>query len=263
MVVLLSVATLGIIGSIRSAPQGAVLAETGRPATARPVAAADPDPGPSDGASSAVGSMTGPTLERRVSQGAPAILSWTDSFGRRRLQIILPIHNDGDAPLRVSEVATSYRLLDGDREVARGSFVALPPVVEPGATGYLVDTRADAWAVGTALAVRADVVATVVPRPDLRVTLVDLRLREVIGGGMGITAKGRNDGARASGRVVVGAIALDATGRPIGAVVDRQDIRSLAPGATQGVVSDVAAGAPPVVAADVASLIGVAFEEAP
>ncbi len=191
------------------------------------------------------------------------VIAWTDSFGRRRLQVIVPVRNESSAWLEVSKRHSRYRLMSADQELARGTFEALPPLLEPGGTGYLVVTREDPSDGRGSLTVKTSIVAVPATEPDMTLSVTGLALDAAIGGGMRASGLVHNDGPHDTGPLTVGAVALAEDGRPLGIVLDMHDIVRIAPGDSQTFRTDVAAGAPAVRATAVETVIAVAFGSGP
>ncbi|MEO5885321.1 MAG: hypothetical protein ABIQ58_07410 [Candidatus Limnocylindrales bacterium] len=196
--------------------------------------------------------------------GVPAILTWQDSFGRSRLQIILSVRNDDTGWVRFPREGSTYQVLDGDREVASRTYFALPAVIGPGETAFLVDTLgAPGVELRRGLTAVSDVVAVPTDRPTFALSITDLRLTSGLGGALRATGEVRNDSESTTGQVVAGAIALDRDGAPLAVVFDTFDVGRLDPGATRAFVTDTQPGGPPVIDGTVSVVVGVAFDVGP
>jgi hypothetical protein len=194
-----------------------------------------------------------------IAVGQVAIRTWQDSFGRSRLQIIVPVRDDDTRWAAFPTARSTYRILDNAREIASGTFTALPTVIGPGATAYLVDTI-NVPALTRRLSATSDVSVVATEPPALSLSVTGLRLTSGIGGGMRATGRVHNDGAATSGLVVAGAIALDRHGTPLAAVYDAIDVGRVEPGEARPFATDYDPGAPPVSANTIGELLGVAFE---
>ena len=196
-----------------------------------------------------------------LSVGRPVVRTWTDSFGRSRLQVILTVRNTDVRWVRFSAARSTYGILDGTRRVTGGVFTALPAVIAPGETAYLVDTLS--------------VPVAGLPRSLSTETHVDARrqsfppstYRSRACGSRteSVAACGRRDVSLTVGQVVTrpvtaAAIVVDRDGRPLAALYDSMDVRRLDPGEARPFVTDYAPGAPPVDPGTIGEVIGVAFE---
>jgi hypothetical protein len=154
--------------------------------------------------------------------------------------------------------------LDETREVATGTLTALPAVIGPGETAYLVDTINIAVVELTrALSGEPDVAIVPTERPAARLSVTHLRLTGGVGGGLQATGQVRNDGGTATQPVTAGAVALDRQGRPLAAVYDIVDVGRVDPGETRPFATDYEPGAPPVSAVSIGKSVAVAFETDP
>ncbi len=196
-----------------------------------------------------------------LSVGRPALRSWTDSFGRSRIQVIVEVRNDAAGWVTFPSAASTYRIMDGAREVALGAFTALAAVTGPGETAYLVDTiSVAAGDLTPRLSAEQNVVAVPTNRPAVTLSISRLRLTDGIGGGVRATGLVRNDGDEATRTVIAGVIALDRDGRPLAAVFDTTDVGQLNPGDARRFTTDANPGGPPVTTGGIGELVGVAFE---
>lgn len=199
-----------------------------------------------------------------VSVGPLAIRTWKDSFGRSRLQVIVPVRNDDARWVQIVGTSSTYRIIDAGGEAASGAFVALPAMIGPGETAYLVDTIS---VPGIELKRNLSAELNVVSRPTgpapMRLSITGLRLASGVGGDMSATGLVQNDGETATRRVIAAAIALAPDGRPLGAFYDTFDIGRLEPREARTFVTDYHPGGPPIVDTIIAKLIGAAFEVAP
>lgn len=199
-----------------------------------------------------------------VSMGLPAVRTWRDSFGRSRLQIIVPVRNDDAGWVHIVGKSSTYRIMDAAGEAASGTFVALPASIGPGETAYLVDTMSvPGIELKRNLSAEPDVVSLPTEPPPIRLSITGLRLVSGVGGDMRATGLVHNQGETATRRVIAAAIALAPDGRPLGAVYDTFDIGRLEPGEARSFVTDYHPGGPPIVDTIIPKLIGAAFEIAP
>ncbi|MEO6350817.1 MAG: hypothetical protein ABIP53_09205 [Candidatus Limnocylindrales bacterium] len=196
-----------------------------------------------------------------LSVGRAYIHTWEDSFGRSRLQVILAVRNDNARWVRFPAAGSTFRIFNETSEVAGGAFVALPAVIGPGETAYLVDTvNVPVVELTRALSAESDVAALYTDAPTVMLSITGLRLTSGTGGGMRATGRVHNDGGAGTGPVIAGAIALDRNGRPLAAVYDTIDVGRVDPGDSRPFATDYEPGAPPVTAAMVDGVVGVAFE---
>lgn len=196
-----------------------------------------------------------------LSMGQAAIRTWKDSFGRSRLQVILPVRNDDTRWVRFLETSSLYRIVGDAGEVASGAFIALPAVIGPDETAYLVDTISIPGVERTrGLLVEPEVAGLPTDPSTTSFSITGLRLVSGIGGDMRATGLVHNEGGRATTGVIAGAIVLDRDGRPLGAVYDTFDVGRLGPSETRKFVTDFYPGGPPVDESVIGELIGAAFE---
>ena len=255
------IASIALVANVaRPDPEGGVLgaiASPGSPSVSR-------SPGRTDGApdrrpAGSFASPASPASDAPVADDPPVVIAWTDSFDRRRLQIIVPVRNTGDERIRIVG-SSGYRLMGTDGELARGDFTVLPALVEPGGTGYLVETRDDPSDGRLGFDVETTITAVRTKERGPRLSVSGLEVDQAIGGGMRARGRVDNDGPGPARPVTVGAIALDEDGQPLGAVVDTHDITRLRGGEGQTFATDVAAGAPVIVPADIETVVAVAFQ---
>jgi hypothetical protein len=189
----------------------------------------------------------------------PALVTWKGAFGETRVQVIVPVRNDGEGWMSIPRSGSTYRLLDSDSEVASGIFTAaLPSTIGPGQTGYLIDTLSATFVSSSEpLSTTAEV--KVVPSEAPTYTLSVSNLRASVGteGGLRVEGRVQNDGRTATTWVIAGAVAVGSDGRPLGAVYEPSDIGRLEPGSSFHFTCEYP-GAPPVTNA--ARLVGVAFD---
>ncbi len=176
----------------------------------------------------------------------------------------MPVRNDDDRWVLLADAASTYRVAASGREMAAGSLFALPTLIGPGETAYLVDTvTIPAIETIKDLVAESDVVALPTDPPDSSMTVTDLRLAEGIGGALLASGTVHNDSRSTTRRVVVGVIALGRNGTPMAVFHDSFDIGRLDPTESKSFETDYEPGGPPVVDATVRKLIGVAFEVGP
>ena len=218
--------------------------------TAAPAAASAP-PGTPAATSGAQGILVAQTSQR----------TWRGSLGELRLQVIATVRNTGSTWIRLTRSASSYSVLNrSHRTVAGGVFTAaLPELIAPGETGYLVDTLSLAFGNPRDFATsRAHVKASPAAAPQVQLSVPSVSIS--IGAGRGLRAVGevRNDGGVTARSVVTGVVVLDSAGRTLAAVYDLTDTPQLDPGASNQFDTEYP-GAPPVGREEAAELIGFAF----
>jgi hypothetical protein len=152
--------------------------------------------------------------------GDPTIVSWPGVSGSTAGQVIVTVRNDGERPVDpdvlVGDRMTMAHLLDGDGEElpggdARVQLHAVPYILGPGETGYLVGAFDLAEPADRIADARVEVNAT---QADARAP-VSIEDFELVDGEGGVGGAGRMvwDG---SGTAVARAIALDVDGTPLG-----------------------------------------------
>lgn len=243
-----------VLGAVRPGPGDVIVDKP--PVVASPSNVPDPkSPAVSNGGAGDL--HTDPAL----SMGQAAILTWKDSFGRSRLQVILPVRNDDTRWVRFLATSSRYRVVGDAGEVASGAFIALPAVIGPDETAYLVDTiSVPGVERAQGLSVEHEVTGLPTEPSTTSFSITDLRLVSGVGGDMRATGLVHNDGGTASRGVTAGAIALDRDGRPLGAVYDTFDVGRLGPSEARRFVTDFDPGGPPVDESVIGELIGAAFE---
>jgi hypothetical protein len=255
-------AVLGIAHAGAPSPAGpssVAIAPTAVASAAAASSAAPPTPAAS---SMSVGpAKTGSGVDVPVSVGPGSVITWQGLYGETRMQVIVPVRNAGPGWVALQRSSSTYRVLDATgREIGSGVFTAaLPAAIGPAQTSYLVETVSAAFVVGRGVpSVEADVKAVGSDPPTVTLTVSDLNATTAADGGLRVTGKVRNDGTSSTGWVVAGAVVLDGTGRPIGAVYDPGRIGTIETGAS--VAFDTAyPGAPPIKGAGT-TLVGVGFE---
>ncbi len=196
-----------------------------------------------------------------MSVGQAVIRTWTDSFGRSRLQLIVPIRNDDARWVHFPRATSTYRILDGSRRVVSGTFTALAAVTKPGGTAYLVDTiSVSAGDLTRQLSAEWDVDVVPASPPAVTLSVRSLQLTDGIGGILRATGLVHNDGGEASRSVIAGAIALDRDGTPLAAVFDTTDVGRVEPGEARRFTTDSNRSGPPVTEGAISDVIGIAFE---
>jgi hypothetical protein len=278
VVLLIAIPVVGVVALGRVAPSsdrplsGGVLGLTASPPTAiahsnsgPPSAGTSPAGGrasePAPTASNAVGEARS-AQQPRITVGDGVALSWSGPYGERRIQVIVPVHNDGAEWLALPQSTSTYRVEDAKgREVASGVFTAaLPAAVAPHETGYLVDTVSAAFVAWRGRAVvDATVKAVALRPPSSTLHVTDLAVSTAPDGGLRVSGQIHNDGTTASGWVVAGAVVLDGAARPLGAVYDPGRIGRMEAGSSQP-FDTTYPGAPAPPASKATTLVGVAFE---
>ena len=190
-----------------------------------------------------------------------SLRTWRGSLGELRLQVIVGVRNGGTAWMRLTRSASTYSVYNAShRVVAGGVFTtALPEVIGPGQTGYLVDTLSVAFGNPKDFArsrVKVSASPTQPPQTHLVVSSVSISMSA----DRGLKAGGevRNDGESTVRSIVAGVVVLDGKGRPLAAVYDLTDAPQLDPGATIAFETEYP-GAPPVGPESAAKLLGYAF----
>jgi hypothetical protein len=143
--------------------------------------------------------------------------------------------------------------------VAEGVFTAaMPEVIGPGETAYLVDTLSatfvDPREFRTA---EATVDAIAAAKPDLTLSVGEIELSKGPGGGLRATGVVRNDGVTGARSVVAGVVAIGPDGQAIGAVFDLTDVGNLEPGEAVAFDTEYPGAAP--VEGNPPEIIGYAF----
>jgi hypothetical protein len=243
----LAAALVVLIGSVllqsrTPAPSGAVL---GLQPEATPVATGRSQPSAGDAATGVELTVTSKHLE-----------TWPDVLGAWHGQAIARVRNDGAAAVTLTPAEARATITSDGSVVYEGPMdAAIPPVLEPGAEGYLI--------VGFPLPGEpAEPNASLVPAATDATDIVELEVhdagmirepgRTVVKG----TASNPSDQAVRQG--VVGAIAMDDAGEPVAAFVDEASLGLLEAGATR----DFEAAnppAPPIRPADVTDLVVIAW----
>jgi hypothetical protein len=244
------------VGAVPSSSAIAVVA-TPTPPSSSPAALASPAVASSPAAASQAPGATG-----RVDSaaGRPVIRTWTGPYGVARVQVILPVRNTGPGWLLLPRSRSSYRILDSrGRDVAGGVFTAaMPEFIGPGETAYLVDTLSatfvDPREFRTA---EATVDAIAAAKPDLTLSVGEIKLSKGPGGGLRAIGVVRNDGGTTARSVVAGVIAIGPDGQAIGAVFDLTDVGDLGPGEAVTFDTEYPGAAP--VDANPLEILGYAF----
>jgi hypothetical protein len=189
------------------------------------------------------------------------VRAWPTAVGGISLNVVVAVQNRGSGTVALNPAASTYTIRDrSGATVAVGRFaVALPATLAPGATAYLAATDTTPFAGSTAgLAVEPQVsVAPGVPETvDLRVTTSPARAS---GGSVTVPATITNESGAIVANVTIGAVLLDARGRPLAALYGLADIGPLAPGASAKVTLDYPP-AGPLDPENVARVVASAFE---
>jgi hypothetical protein len=281
IVVILGVLTAVAVGqtlSLRAPSEGGVLgiAQSSEPsasalASAPPVASVSPgtDPPPSPRSVQPAATEppppesppTGVVTDPAFQVGEATALTWRGTLDEVRLQVIVPVRNTGPGWIRIPRASSTYEVVDEQgREVASGVFTAaLPAMIGPSQTGYLIDTVSVAFVAPSGEpAVTADVEAIATEPPETDLAIADLAASTGESGGLRVTGVVRNVGSRVADWVIAGAVLLGTNGRPLAAVYDPSDVGRLEPGASLPFDTEYP-GAPPAGGAGT-TLVGVAFE---
>jgi hypothetical protein len=247
----------GGVGSLPSSSAIAVAAST-TPPSSSPAALASPAVGSSPAATKPAPGATG-----RVDSaaGKPVIRTWTGSYGEARVQVILPVRNEGPGWFQLPRSRSRYRILDSrGRDVAGGVFTAaMPEFIGPGETAYLVDTLSatfvDPREFRTA---EATVDAIAAAKPDLTLSVGEIELSKGPGGGLRAMGVVRNDGGTTARSVVAGVVVIGPPdGQAIAAVFDLTDVGDLEPGDAVAFDTEYPGAAP--VEVNPLEIIGYAF----
>jgi hypothetical protein len=196
-----------------------------------------------------------------IEVGRAELRAWHGSLGELRLQVIVAVRNTGSSWARLTRSASSYEVYDSShRQVAGGVFTAaLPEVIGPGETAYLVDTLSLAFGKPTDFVSSSTRVETATATQlNERLTVTSISLST--GADQSLRARGevRNDGDAPARSIVAGVVVLDQSGRPLAAVYDLTDTGELAPGATVGFDTEYP-GAPPVPDGAAGQVMGYGF----
>jgi hypothetical protein len=246
----------GVLGAIATAerPSGEPQGSMPRPSGQGDSAAS---PSPSSSANRAT-PVAGEAVVR-VDRGTARI--WTGPYGEVRIQVIVPVRNSGTDWVALPRSASTYRVVDGHgRELASGLFTAaLPGIIGPNQTGYLVETVSAVFSAGRGTpTVETEVAAVPVARPTASLSVTDLRASTAADEGLRLTGVVHNEGPATTGWLVAGGVLIDATRRPMAAVYDPGRVGPLRPGASAAFDTAYPGAAP---APDEGfSIIGVAFE---
>jgi hypothetical protein len=189
----------------------------------------------------------------RVEVRATGAPTWQDVLGAWHGQALVAVRNAGSKPVQVDARASRFAVLARDGStLADGEFqAAVPPVLQSGATGYLVGGFTLVRAPGDGLKVLATPAAG---PPDADAAPVALRVS-------GVDTAFRADTVTATGSVtnprdttvrdgVVAVILLDRAGRPLAGMLDVASAGRLA----QGERTAFRADQPPVPPVDRASV---------
>jgi hypothetical protein len=244
-------------------PSGAVLEATGRPAetaagvaqgsvplsTVGPIPTPSPSPSPSSSptptptprapspspptSTPAASAVTGgATSVNRVTVLQSALVTWEDSFGEVRAQVIGEVENQGGTSIRIPSGGTGYRIIaPNGLTVASGRFAhAFPPIVAPGQSAYLIDALAATFVDRSDLAsVQIDLRSEPVAESATLLTVEDLHWT-VTQGRVAVSGQVRNEGATPVGPVAVGALLRDRADRILCGVYSVDPVPLLGPG---------------------------------
>jgi hypothetical protein len=272
-------ALIAILAPRSYAPEAGVAGATGTPrasvraaaSPARPTQVAVGGAAASTGAQPSGAQPSGaPASAQAPSAGPPAgstaltsmtVRAWPTAVGGISLHVVVAVQNRGSGTVALNLATSAYTIRDrAGATVAVGRFaVALPPTLAPGATAYLAATDTTPFAGSTAgLAVEPQVsVAPGTPETvALRVTTSPARAS---GGSVSVPATITNVSGATVANVMIGAVLLDARGRPLAALYGLADIGPLAPGASAKVTLDYPP-AGPLDLENVARVAASAFE---
>jgi hypothetical protein len=196
-----------------------------------------------------------------VRVGNGTVTTWTGPYQETRMQVVVPITNEGTDWVALPRSASRYRVLDGGgRELASGLFtIALPGTIGPKETAYLVETVSAVFVAGKGTpTVKADVAAVPATKPAASLRVTDVAATTGPDGGLRVTGVVHNDGQATTGWLVAGGVLVDAKGQPLGAAYDPGRVGPLDPGATATFDTGYPGAPPPGDAGT--KLVGVAFE---
>jgi hypothetical protein len=236
-----------VLGARQAGPGASVtpvLAVTTPMVSLTPSAVATVSPIPSETAApTPAASSTG-----GVTVGQPTVRTWRGALGELRLQVIVAVKNQGSSWMRLTRSASTYEVYDrSHRTVASGIFTAaLPEVIPPAETAYLVDTLSVVFGDPKEFATsKANVTATPAEPPDVQLSITSVEISTGEDYGLRAIGEARNDSDVPARSVVAGVVVLDQAGEPISAVYDLSDIGQLGPRET-GEFDTEYPGAPPI-----------------
>jgi hypothetical protein len=239
--------TGAVLGARQAGPGASatpVLAATTPMASRSPSAVVTVSPVPSKTATP----TPAPSSTGGMSVGQPAVRTWRGALGELRLQVIVAVKNEGSSWMRLTRSASTYEVYDrSHRTIASGIFTAaLPEVIPPAETAYLVDTLSVVFGDPKDFATsKAKVTAIPAEPPDVRLSITSVDISTGEDHGLRAIGEARNDGDVSARSVVAGVVVLDQAGQPISAVYDLSDIGQLGPRET-GEFDTEYPGAPPV-----------------
>lgn len=229
-------------------PSGAVLEATGRPAeTGTGVAQVSTspsirEPSPMPHSSSPSPQASTPTATAADATAAPSttgvalldstLVTWEDSFGEVRAEIIGEVENRSGGAIGIPSGGTGYTITaPNGLVVASGRFAhAFPPIVQPGKRAFLIDALAATFVDLAELAtVQIDLRSEAAEGAATVLAVEDLRW-ELTQGRVVVSGQVRNDGTTQVGPVAVGAILRDRSDRILCGVYDVGHVALLAPG---------------------------------
>jgi len=247
-------------------PSGAVLEATGRPAetavgvaqgsvplstaestltptlTPTPTPTPTPTSTPTPRASSPSPPTSTPSASAAAAGGATSVnpvtvlqstlVTWEDSFGEVRAQVIGEVENQGATAMRIPSGGTGYTIIaPNGLTVASGRFAhAFPPSVAPGHRAYLIDALAATFVDRSDLAsVQIDLRSEPVAESATLLAVEDLRWM-VTQGRVVVSGQVRNEGATPVGPVAVGALLRDRADRILCGVYSVDHVPLLGPG---------------------------------
>jgi hypothetical protein len=247
VVVLAVVGLTSLLTSVERVPTGAVAGATatsraGATATSRAgrvagsaLIVASPSAGPSGPAAAAPSSVPSPSLSAPATAvTVQRVRSWRTAVGATALEILVGVRNTGTSPIELDAATSRYVVTDAKNgTVAVGRFTwALPRRVVPGDVGFLVARDSTPLVTPSpALVANATVSATLAPGnvDELRVTASRPR---PAAGTLTVPLRITNPSSSTAANVAVGAVLLDARGRPLGALYDLAGVGPLAAGAS-------------------------------
>lgn len=207
-------------------------------ATTEPSATLAPTPLPTASPTPEPVATATPKPQAVLEVGRTFARAWEDSVtGSFDYQVVVEARNVGTVPADFGTSKREYRLLDATgATITEGSFTyAFPPVIEPGASAFFIDSDGlpEGVAPAAVAGVEADLAATAADAsvPVYVAANVALAPAEV---GNGLKASGTltNPTSAASTSVVVAVIFFDAADAIVGAVLDNYSVTGLAAGAS-------------------------------
>jgi hypothetical protein len=203
------------------APPAAPIADA--PRTAEPPRTAESPPAPPSGGPRS-SPTTPPATEPALVVGLTSIVTWDDARGVWRGRALAEIRNEGEEPLLLQASSSDYAVVNGaGAVVAADTFDgAVPPVILPGRTGYLVGAITFKRRPANRLDLRVEPVATLTGSAPVPLAVAGVRL-SIDRGELVVTGTVLNHGEQPVTGTAVGVVLLDEIGRPIAATLGSTD----------------------------------------